>query len=117
MLAQMGPPIQQTGFAYGPNMNLRPFLGFLALVVFLTDPILASASSRIKVIKLSVTNPTSETRAAENVIIEIADLKRIAPDFKAGDALVTTSAAATLEQDSRTLETIELPSQADDLEW
>ncbi len=116
MLAQMGPPIQQTGFAYGPNMNLRPFLGFLALVVFLTDPILASASSRIKVIKLSVTNPTSETRAAENVIIEIADLKRIAPDFKAGDALVTTSAAATLEQDSRTLETIELPSQADDLD-
>jgi unsaturated chondroitin disaccharide hydrolase len=46
----------------------------------------------------------------------VAELKRIAEDFKAGDAIVTTSNAATLEEDARTLETAELPSQADDLD-
>ena len=58
----------------------------------------------------------AETRAHENIVISVADLKRIAPDFKAGDAIVTTSDAATLEEDARTLQTTELPSQADDLD-
>ncbi len=43
-------------------------------------------------------------------------MKKIAADFKAGDVVVTTSDAATLEEDARTLQTIELPSQADDLD-
>ncbi len=55
-------------------------------------------------------------RVAEDVVVSIAELKKIAPDFKAGDAIVTTSDAATLEEDARTLATIELPSQADDLD-
>jgi unsaturated chondroitin disaccharide hydrolase len=76
----------------------------------------ASATPRIKVIKLSITNPTDQTRLHENIVVSIADLKRIAPDFKAGDVIVTTSDAATLEDDARTLQTIELPSQADDLD-
>jgi unsaturated chondroitin disaccharide hydrolase len=71
---------------------------------------------RIKVLKLAVTNPTDQTRAHENIVVSVADLKRIAPDFKAGDAIVTTSDAATLEEDVQTLQTIELPSQADDLD-
>jgi len=74
-----------------------------------------SAAPRIKVIKLAITNPTNENRPAENIVLSIAELKRIAPDFRAGDAIVTTSNAATLEEDARVLETIELPSQADDL--
>src|SRR3989475_11591739 len=74
------------------------------------------ATPRIKVVKLAVTNPTDELRLHENIVVNIADLKRIAPDFKAGDAIVTTSDAATLEEDARTLQTIELPSQADDLD-
>jgi len=74
------------------------------------------AASRIKVIKLAVTNPTSENRPAEDIVLSVAELKRIAEDFKAGDAIVTTSNAATLEEDARTLETTELPSQADDLD-
>jgi hypothetical protein len=76
----------------------------------------ASATPRIKVLKLSITNPTDQTRLHENIVVSIADLKRIAPDFKAGDVIVTTSDAATLEDDARTLQTIELPSQADDLD-
>jgi len=75
-----------------------------------------SAAPRIKVLKLSITNPTNELRLAEDVAVSVTELKKIAPDFKAGDAIVTTSDAATLEEDARTLQTIELPSQADDLD-
>src|SRR2546423_7711214 len=75
-----------------------------------------AAAPRVKVLKLAITNPSDETRLAEDIVISVAELKRIAPDFKAGDAMVTTSDASTLEEDARTLQTIELPSQADDLD-
>src|ERR1043166_7884107 len=75
-----------------------------------------SASPRVKVLKLSVTNPTDQARLAEDVVVSVAELKRIAPDFRASDVIVTTSDATTLPEDSRTLQTIELPSQADDLD-
>ncbi|HYX29727.1 MAG TPA: DUF4861 family protein, partial [Pyrinomonadaceae bacterium] len=74
------------------------------------------AKPRIRVLKLSISNPTNETRFAEDIVVKVADLKRIAPDFKAGDAIVTTSDASTLEEDAWMLQTIELPSQADDLD-
>src|SRR5204862_5564271 len=74
------------------------------------------AAPRVKVLKLAITNPSDETRLAEDIVISVAELKRIAPDFKAGDAIVTTSDASTLEEDARTLQTIELPSQSDDLD-
>jgi unsaturated chondroitin disaccharide hydrolase len=90
-------------------------LFFVAIVVFFSTNAVMAAS-RIKVIKLAVTNPTSENRPAEDIVLKVAALKRIAEDFKAGDAIVTTSNAATLEEDARTLETTELPSQADDLD-
>src|SRR2546430_13659105 len=76
----------------------------------------ALAAPRVKVLKLSVTNPTDEARRHENIVVSVAELKKVAPDFKAGDAIVTTSDASTLEEDARTLQTIELPSQADDLD-
>jgi unsaturated chondroitin disaccharide hydrolase len=76
----------------------------------------AEAKPRIKVLKVSITNPTSEARPNEDIVLSVAELKRIAPDFKAGDVIVTTSDAATLEADARTLQTEELPSQADDLD-
>jgi unsaturated chondroitin disaccharide hydrolase len=75
-----------------------------------------NAKPRIKVIKLSVTNPTDDLRLADDVVVNIAELKKIAPDFRAGDAIVTTSDAATLDEDARTLQTIELASQPDDLD-
>lgn len=90
-------------------------LFFVAIVVSFGANVV-SAAPRIKVIKLAVTNPTSENRPAEDIVLKVAELKRIAEDFKAGDAIVTTSNAATLGEDARTLETTELPSQADDLD-
>jgi unsaturated chondroitin disaccharide hydrolase len=76
----------------------------------------AVAAPRVKVLKLSITNPTDETRAHDNIVVSVEDLKRMAPDFKAGDCIVTASDAATLEEDSPTLQVTELPSQADDLD-
>jgi unsaturated chondroitin disaccharide hydrolase len=76
----------------------------------------AAAVPRVKVLKISITNPTDETRLHENIVVNVAELRRIAPDFKAGDMVVTTSDASTLAEDAQTLQTIELPSQADDLD-
>src|SRR5216684_4324362 len=88
----------------------------LICLLFLMTGTSVFAAPRIKVLKLSVTNPTDEVRLHENVVVSVAELKKIAADFKAGDVVVTTSDAATLEEDARTLQTIELPSQADDLD-
>src|SRR6266436_1214916 len=88
----------------------------LVFVLVLSATVLVAARSRINVLKLSLTNPTDELRLHENIVISVAELKKIAPDFKAGDTIVTTSDAATLDEDARTLQTIELPSQADDLD-
>ncbi|MGA2326984.1 MAG: DUF4861 family protein [Bryobacteraceae bacterium] len=73
------------------------------------------AAAPIKVVKLAVTNPAGVGSAA-NIALRVSDLRRVAPDFAAGNAIVTTSDAATLEQNARTLQTVELPSQADDLD-
>ncbi len=54
-------------------------------------------------------------RPAEDITVQVSDLVHVAPDFRATPIVVTTSDASTLEEDARTLETIELPSQADDL--
>jgi len=96
-------------------LNARHFTRLLCLTLLLTV-VPALAAPRVKVLKLSVTNPTDELRSHENIVVSVADLKRIAPDFKAGDIVVTTSDASTLAEDAQTLQTIELPSQADDLD-
>lgn len=100
------------------NGFIRPKLLFklLCLMLFFAAGGSLKAAPRIKVLKLSVTNPTSQPRPHENIVINVADLKRVAPDFRAGDCIVTTSDAATLEEDASTLQTTELPSQADDLD-
>jgi unsaturated chondroitin disaccharide hydrolase len=87
-----------------------------AVLLFFVATSAVSAAPRIKVLKLAITNPNEMARAHENIVVSVSDLKRIAPDFKAGDCIVTTSDAATLEDDARTLQTMELPSQADDLD-
>ncbi len=88
----------------------------LAIIILATTSLVASAVPRIKVIKLSVTNPTNDSRLAENIVVNVAELRRIAPDFKPAAAIITTSDAATLAEDANTLQTTELPSQADDLD-
>jgi unsaturated chondroitin disaccharide hydrolase len=96
----------------GAKLSQR--VGMLLLLLVATTTVFSSP--RIKVIKLLITNPTDLARAHENIVVQVADLKRVAADFKAGDGIVTTSDAGTLDEDARTLEATELPSQADDLD-
>ncbi|PYT03936.1 MAG: hypothetical protein DMF65_03145, partial [Acidobacteria bacterium] len=98
---------------------LRPshFFKLLSLSLLLASATHAAwAAPRVKVLKLAVSNPTDDARERENVVVSVAELKRVAPDFRAGDCVVTTSDAGVLEEDARTLQTTELPSQADDLD-
>ena len=60
--------------------------------------------------------PSAAARTAENIVVPVAMLKRVAPDFSAGNAIVVATDAANLEEDARVLQTTELPSQADDLD-
>ena len=85
-------------------MRMRSGLFLLALAVTLT-------AAPIKILKLSVTNPTAEGRLAEKITIRVGDLKKIAPDFDPAHCIVTTSEAATLQQDAATLQTVELAAQ------
>ena len=73
------------------------------------------AAPRIKRIQLSLTNRVPLART-ENVVLPVAQLKRIDPAFNAGNAIVVATNAANLADDARVLQAAELPSQADDLD-
>jgi len=83
-------------------------------------PALCSASAQgapqIKNIKIAISNPGDHARKAADIVIPIAQLRKIAPDFTPGSMIVTASDASTLEQDASVLQTEELPSQVDDLD-
>jgi unsaturated chondroitin disaccharide hydrolase len=75
----------------------------------------ACGAQQIKNIKVAVTNPSSSTRSGADIVIPIAEIRKLAPDFKPGAMIVTVSNASTLEEDASVLQTAELPSQVDDL--
>jgi unsaturated chondroitin disaccharide hydrolase len=76
----------------------------------------ANAASHLLGIKLSVTNPSSEERRAEPVVIPIAALRKIAPNLRAGALIVTVTHTQSLEQDAAAIQATEVPSQVDDLD-
>ncbi|HEX4749453.1 MAG TPA: DUF4861 family protein [Bryobacteraceae bacterium] len=75
-----------------------------------------AAAPQVKNIKLAVKNPVAKEQTAAHVIVSVEELVRIAPDFRATPIVVTTSDAATVDEDARTLHATELPAQADDLD-
>jgi unsaturated chondroitin disaccharide hydrolase len=87
-----------------------------AFLIFTTLCAPAWPQAHIKVIKIAVTNPNEQPRNAEDIVLSIAALHKIAPDFSPASAIVTATGAATIEEDNSTLETQELPSQVDDLD-
>src|SRR5260370_2521 len=90
--------------------NMKWILASLLLVgSALAEPHLSS-------IKVAVTNPTDLDRPAENIVLSLPELRKIAPDLHAGTLIVTASDAATLPEDAAALQTTELPSQVDDLD-
>jgi len=76
----------------------------------------AWGAQRIKNVKVAVSNPSSTARSAADIVIPIAGIRKVAPDFKPGAVIVTVSDASTLEEDAAVLRTEELPSQLDDLD-
>ena len=81
--------------------------------LLLARPVLGG--QEIKNVKLAVTNPSAEARKAADIVIPIAEIKKVAPDFKPGAVIVTATDASTPEQDAAVPQTEELPSQVDDL--
>jgi hypothetical protein len=94
----------------------KPLFAITIFLLFAALGAPAWPQAHIKVIKIAITNPTEIQRNAEDIVLSIAALRKIAPDFTPASVIVTTSAAATLEEDAVTLETQELPSQVDDLD-
>jgi len=90
------------------------------LAVLWVFPALCAASAQgapqIKNIKVAISNPGSHPRKAADIVISIAQIRKVAPDFTPGAMIVTASDASTLEQDASLLQTEELPSQVDDLD-
>jgi unsaturated chondroitin disaccharide hydrolase len=76
----------------------------------------AQGAPQVKNIKIAISNPGDRPRNAADIVIPIAQLRRVAPDFTPGSMIVTVNDASTLEQDASVLQTEELPSQVDDLD-
>jgi unsaturated chondroitin disaccharide hydrolase len=67
-------------------------------------------------IKIAITNPTAQERPAEDIVIPIADLRKIAPDLHAGQLIVTVTDSNSEAEDATKLQATEVPSQLDDLD-
>jgi len=76
----------------------------------------AQGAPQIKNIKIAISNPSDHERKAADIVVPIALIRKVAPDFTPGAMIVTASDASTLEQDASALQPQELPSQADDLD-
>jgi unsaturated chondroitin disaccharide hydrolase len=79
-------------------------------------PITVPAEPHLRGIKVAVTNLSAEERQAEPVVISIPELRRIAPDLRAGSLIVTVTRATDLQQDAAAIQATEIPSQVDDLD-
>src|SRR3954465_11163211 len=69
------------------------------------------AEPHLKSIKLAITNPTHKDRPAENIVLSVPELHKIAPDFYAGSQVASATDASTVADDCAVLHTSELPSQ------
>jgi unsaturated chondroitin disaccharide hydrolase len=97
-------------------MTSRFLRTVLVPTVFLAATSAANAEPRVRTLKLRVTNPTGEARAAEPIVVSVAELKKVAPDFAAFPIVVTHTKATTIEEDAAVVRAEETASQVDDLD-
>ena len=71
------------------------------------------APEHIRCVKIAIENATADARPASDIVIPIAELKKVAPDFQPGAVIVTATDATTVEEDAAVIQTEELPSQVD----
>src|SRR5437660_117368 len=86
-------------------------------VLFTLSAIQSSyAEPHLKSIKIAVTNPSDQNRPAENIVLSVAELRKIAPDIYIGSHIVTATDASPVAEDAAVLHAQELPSQVDDID-
>ena len=98
------------------NLAIRRFAVATIVWLGLSCNTWAQAKSHLLGIKIAVTNPSGDERRGEPIVIPIAELRKIAPDLRAGSLIVTVTHASDLQQDAATLQATEVPSQVDDLD-
>ena len=76
----------------------------------------AQGAPQIKNIKVAISNPGDHARKATDIVLSIAEIRKVAPDFTPGAMIVAASDASTVEQDASSTQTEELPAQVDDLD-
>ena len=76
----------------------------------------AQGAPQIQNIKVAICNPGDHARKAADIVLSIAEIRKVAPNFTPGAMIVTASDASTAEQDASAMQTEELPSQVDDLD-
>src|ERR1019366_9308539 len=91
-------------------MSLTRYTLAIALTAAALD-----AAPLIRRMQLSIANPSPVART-ENVVLPVAQLKRIDPGFNPANAIVVATNAASFADDARLLQAAELPSQSDDLD-
>src|SRR5256885_2764125 len=95
-------------------MKLKQALRFCAAMFLVACPIWAEP--HLKSIKIAITNPTDQNRPAENIVLAVSDLRKVAPDIYIGSHIVTATDASTLAEDAAVLRAQELASQVDDID-
>jgi len=103
--------------ANGENLNPmhKKLLAALWIVPVLCETS-AQGAPQIKNIKVAISNPGDHARKAADIVLSIAEIRKVAPDFTPGAMIVAASDASTVEQDASSTQTEELPAQADDLD-
>src|SRR5215468_2727077 len=103
-------------FTTSPRMNTSRALRFCAIFLSLTLGRTLWAEPHLKSIKIAITNPTDQDRRAENIVLSVPALRKIAPDIYIGSHIVTATDASTVADDAAVLHAQELPSQVDDID-
>src|SRR5713101_8052720 len=93
----------------------KRFLAALWIIPVLCTP-RAQGTPQIKNIKIAISNRSDHAQNGADIVIPIAQLRKVAPDITPGAMIVTVSGAGTLKQDASALQAEELPSQVDDLD-
>ncbi len=121
-----GTNVADVNYYFARKRNTNDFHGLGAFLI-MNEHFLTSASAMEltnpprKRLKLSITNPTSQSRV-EDVVLKVSDIRRTIPDFAAEAATVSASETvmpkkdSAVKEDSAVKNGAEIPSQADDLD-
>jgi unsaturated chondroitin disaccharide hydrolase len=108
--------VQNSPIVLAHRMKRTNALHICVLVISLCAVPSLWAAPHLKCIKIAITNPTDQNRPAEDIVLSIADLRKIAPDFYPGAQIVTATDASTVAEDATILHAAEQPSQVDGIE-